>query len=61
MQVGTEGVEERNFSEGHLVIYIKITSLSEIRAEEPSEIPEQVLIHDIVAQFHIFELVELEF
>jgi hypothetical protein len=49
MQVGKEGVEERNFSEGHLVIYIKITSLSEIRAVEPSEIPEQVLIHHIVA------------
>lgn len=61
MQVGTEGREEGEFSEGPLVICIKGTPLCEIRAVEPSEIPEQVLINYIVAQFHIFELVELEF
>ena len=61
MQVGTEGGEERKFSEGFFVIYIKSTPLCEIRAVEPSEIPEQVLVHDIVTQFHICEHVELEF
>jgi hypothetical protein len=61
MQVATKGVEKRKFSEGLFVIYIKSTPLSEIRAVKPSEISEQVLVHDIVAQFHICELVELEF
>ena len=61
MQVGAEGGEKGEFSEVPLVICIKGTPLCEICAVEPSEIPEQVLINDIVAKFHIFELVELEF
>jgi hypothetical protein len=61
VQVGAEGGEEGEFSEGPLVVCIKGTPLCKIRAVEPSKIPEQVLINDIVAQFHICELVELEF